>query len=76
MQIKQHGTFSFSFFFRFFLVFFCKSTSDLRRESLKGMDLEIRLYKNVKKVEFKYMGHKLIVTDPEALYVAFPFSLR
>ena len=37
--------------------------------------MEIRLYKNVKKVEFKYMAHKLIITDPEALYVAFPFSL-
>ncbi len=43
--------------------------------SPKGIDLEIRLYKNVKKIEFKYMARKLIVTDPEALYVAFPFSL-
>lgn len=41
----------------------------------KGVELEIRLYKNVKKVEFKYMARKLILTDPEALYVAFPFSL-
>ena len=41
----------------------------------KGLQLEIRLYKNVKKVEFKYMARKLIITDPEALYVAFPFSL-
>ena len=41
--------------------------------SPKGIDLEIRLYKNVKKVEFKYMARKLIITDPEALYVAFPF---
>jgi alpha-mannosidase len=43
--------------------------------SPKGMELEIRLYKNVKKIEFKYMAHKEILTDPEALYVAFPFSL-
>jgi alpha-mannosidase len=43
--------------------------------SPKGIDLEIRLYKNVKKVEFKYMARKEILTDPEALYVAFPFSL-
>lgn len=43
--------------------------------SPKGIELEIRLYKNVKKVEFKYMARKLILTDPEALYVAFPFSL-
>lgn len=41
----------------------------------KGIEMEIRLYKNVKKVEFRYMMHKLILTDPEALYVAFPFSL-
>ncbi len=41
----------------------------------KGIVLEIRLYKNVKKIEFKYMARKLIITDPEALYVAFPFSL-
>jgi hypothetical protein len=41
----------------------------------EGIDLEVRLYHNVKKVEFKYMARKLIYTDPEALYVAFPFSL-
>jgi alpha-mannosidase len=41
----------------------------------KGIELEIRLYKNVKKIEFKYMARKEILTDPEALYVAFPFSL-
>ena len=44
-------------------------------ETPKGIDLEIRLYKNVKKIEFKYMARKLIITEPEALYVAFPFSL-
>jgi len=43
--------------------------------SPKGIITEIRLYKNVKKVEFKFMANKLILTDPEALYVAFPFSL-
>lgn len=41
----------------------------------KGIDLELRLYKNVKKIELRYMARKLIITDPEALYVAFPFSL-
>jgi alpha-mannosidase len=39
----------------------------------KGIDLEIRLYEQVKKVEFLYMARKVINTDPEALYVAFPF---
>lgn len=43
--------------------------------SPKGIELEIRLYKNVKKIEFRYMARKLIITDPEALYIAFPFSL-
>ena len=43
--------------------------------SPKGIDLEIKLYKNVKKIEFKYMARKMINTDPEAIYVAFPFSL-
>jgi alpha-mannosidase len=45
------------------------------KDEPRGIDLEIRLYKNVKKVEFKYMARKLILTNPEALYVAFPFSL-
>ena len=58
-----------------------KITSDLdgfekgTEGSPKGIISEIRLYKNVKKIEFKYMANKLILTDPEALYVAFPFSL-
>ncbi len=44
-------------------------------KSPKGLEMEIRLYKNEKKIEFKYMAHKQIVTTPEALYVAFPFTL-
>ena len=44
-------------------------------KSSKGLEMEIRLYKNVKKVELKYTAHKQIVTDPEATYVAFPFAL-
>jgi hypothetical protein len=42
----------------------------------KGLDMEIRLYKNTKKIELRYTAHKLIITDPEALYVAFPFTLN
>lgn len=41
----------------------------------KGLELEIRLFKNVKKIDFLYKAAKEIVTSPEALYVAFPFSL-
>ncbi len=43
--------------------------------SPKGIDTEIRLYNNRKKIEIRYMARKLIITDPEALYIAFPFSL-
>lgn len=43
--------------------------------SPKGLEMEIRLYKNEKKIEFKYSAHKQIITTPEALYVAFPFTL-
>jgi hypothetical protein len=43
--------------------------------SPKGFDTEIRLYRNRKMLEIRYMARKLIITDPEALYVAFPFSL-
>ncbi len=41
----------------------------------KGMELEIRLFKNVKKIDFQYHAAKEIVTSPEAIYVAFPFTL-
>lgn len=40
-----------------------------------GIDCEIRLYNNVKKIELNYTAHKEILTDPEALYVSFPFQL-
>jgi len=41
----------------------------------KGLQWEIRLYHNTKKVEFTYQANKEILTSPEALYVAFPFRL-
>jgi len=43
--------------------------------SPEGVETEIRLYKNIKKIEFKFMARKEIITDPEALYVVFPVSL-
>ncbi len=43
--------------------------------SPKGLVTEIRLFKNVKKIDFQFKGAKEIVTTPEALYVAFPFAL-
>jgi alpha-mannosidase len=41
----------------------------------KGLEVEIRLFKNVKKIDFQYHAAKEIVTSPEAIYVAFPFTL-
>jgi len=41
----------------------------------EGIEWEIRLYKNIKKVELRYSARKDIITTPEALYVSFPFSL-
>jgi alpha-mannosidase len=41
----------------------------------KGLELEIRLFKNMKKIDFQYKAAKEIVTTPEAVYVAFPISL-
>jgi hypothetical protein len=41
----------------------------------RGLEWEVRLYKNEKRIEFLYLGRKEILTAPEALYVAFPFSL-
>ena len=40
-----------------------------------GVNVEIRLYKKEKKIEFIYDMYKLPVFEPEAVYVAFPFKL-
>jgi hypothetical protein len=40
-----------------------------------GIRLQVRLYNTTKKVELCYSMEKKQVTDPEAVYVAFPFSL-
>jgi hypothetical protein len=41
----------------------------------RGVKVEIRLYHAEKRLELLYGMHKLPVTDPEAVYVAFPFGL-
>lgn len=41
-----------------------------------GIHCEIRLYNLEKKIEFCYSMKKLAVTDPEGVYVAFPFTLE
>lgn len=42
----------------------------------RGLKLEIRLYNKEKRIELHYGMHKLAVTSPEAVYVAFPFGLE
>jgi len=41
----------------------------------RGVNMEIRLYNKEKLLEIHYDMHKLAVTEPEAVYVAFPFDL-
>ena len=44
---------------------------------IAGVDIEITgLYHYSKKIELHYSIHKLQVTDPEAIYVSFPFQLE
>jgi len=45
-------------------------------DTVAGVTYEIRLYKKQKRIELHYSGLKLPVTSPEAVYVAFPFSLN
>ena len=41
----------------------------------RGVDIEIRLYHQEKKITMHYRMFKLTVEDPESVYVAFPFKL-
>ncbi|MDR1223944.1 MAG: hypothetical protein LBL07_13860 [Tannerella sp.] len=40
-----------------------------------GVKIEIRLFHNEKRIELHYAAKKLPVTDPDGIYVAFPFKL-
>ncbi|NNF33903.1 MAG: hypothetical protein HKN68_07330, partial [Saprospiraceae bacterium] len=42
----------------------------------RGLNLEIRLFKSEKKIDFLYDMIKLQQYDPEGIYVAFPFHLE
>lgn len=46
-----------------------------RIDGFEGLRCEIRLFETEKRIEILYEGRKLPVTDPEGLYVAFPFDL-
>ena len=41
-----------------------------------GVSLEVRLFGVDKRIEFSYSMKKLPVTDPEGVYIAFPFKLN
>lgn len=41
----------------------------------KGVELEIRLFKKAKRIDFHYSGRKERVRDPESVYIAFPFHM-
>ena len=41
-----------------------------------GIHCEIRLYSTEKKIEFRYSMKKLAVTDPEGVYISFPFHMK
>ncbi len=44
--------------------------------SSDGIHCEIRLYSAEKKIEFLYSMKKTAVTDPEGVYIAFPFGMK
>ncbi|WP_300735843.1 polysaccharide lyase family protein [uncultured Alistipes sp.] len=41
-----------------------------------GVRIEVRLYNDIKRIEFHYAARRLPETDPSGLYVAFPFALE
>ena len=51
-------------------------SGDLPGCAQERVTCEIRLYNDIKKLEFCYAMKKLQVTDPEGVYVAFPFRLN
>ena len=55
-------------------------TYSFRGETVAGRDpnnlmVEFRVYKVEKKIEVVYRLRKKAVTDPEAVYVAFPYEV-
>lgn len=42
----------------------------------RGVTIEIRLFNHEKKLELQYSMFKLPVTEPEGVYVSFPFNLK
>jgi hypothetical protein len=44
-------------------------------EAKSGVDIEIRLFHQEKRIELHYTMRKLPITEPDGIYVAFPFRL-
>jgi hypothetical protein len=42
----------------------------------EGIRCEIRLYNTEKKIEFRYSMKKIPVTNPEGVYISFPFNMK
>ncbi|MCE1198727.1 MAG: hypothetical protein LWW85_07150 [Marinilabiliales bacterium] len=53
-----------------------KLAATLKGMGDQGIQVEIRLYNHLKKIEMRYFADKSILTNPEALYVAFPFAMK
>lgn len=49
--------------------------STMAAEGADGFQLQIRLYHHEKLVEFRYRVRKKPITDPESIYIAFPFAI-
>lgn len=48
----------------------------LRGCSFAGVNVEVRLFNDVKRIELSYSLERLPETDPSGIYVAFPFELQ
>ncbi|MCA9448855.1 MAG: hypothetical protein KC931_17175, partial [Candidatus Omnitrophica bacterium] len=46
----------------------------LNEEGQPGLECEVRLYRAEKKVEFQYRIRKKYISEPESVYIAFPFA--
>ena len=44
-------------------------------EEKHGVKIEVRMFHNEKRIEFNYTTRKLPITEPDGIYIAFPFKL-
>jgi alpha-mannosidase len=48
---------------------------DARLEGLDDLRCDVRLFRTSKRIELRYTGRKRAITEPEGLYISFPFDL-